>query len=170
MAAEGRKGGGRAAQARVRARRCAVQALYQWQLAGQDPNDILKEFVAEREVVNADMAYFEELTRGVPRQLGVLQEALQAVIDRPIGELDPVERAILLIGAYELKFCLQTPWRVVINEAIELEKMFGAEQGHRYVNSAIDRLARRLRSTEIQADGTGVAPASAGSATDEPLA
>jgi N utilization substance protein B len=166
MAGEGRKGGTRAAHARVRARRCAVQALYQWQLSGLDPNDILKEFVAEREVVNADIAYFEELTRGVPRHIEALQEDLQQVIDRPIGELDPVEHAILLIGAYELKYCLQTPWRVVINEAIELEKMFGAEQGHRYVNSAIDRLARRLRAPEVQADGKrGDVPAAA---SDEP--
>lgn len=143
-----------AAHARVRARRCAVQALYQWQLAGQDPNDILKEFVAEREVVNADMGLFETLTRGIPRHIEELEADLMSVIDRPVRELDPVERAILLIGAYELRHCIETPWRVVINEAIELEKMFGAEQGHRYVNTALDRLARALRPVETAA-GTG---------------
>lgn len=148
------RGGGKAAHARVRARRCAVQALYQWQLAGQDPNDILKEFVAEREVVNADMELFERLTRGIPRHIEELEADLSNVIDRPVRELDPVERAILLIGAYELRHCIETPWRVVINEAIELEKMFGAEQGHRYVNTALDRLARALRPVETAA-GTG---------------
>lgn len=151
MAEAKKKGNSRAAQARVRARRCAVQALYQWQLAGQDPNDILKEFIAEREVLNADMDYFEQLTRGVPRHLEQLKAAVGKVIDRSIDELDPVERAILLIGAYELEHCPQTPWRVIINEAVELEKMFGAEQGHRYVNTAIDRLARQLRPAETQA-------------------
>jgi N utilization substance protein B len=131
-----------------------VQALYQWQLAGQEPNDILKEFVAEREVINADMALFETLTRGIPRHIEELEADLRSVIDRPVQELDPVERAILLIGAYELRHCVETPWRVVINEAIELEKMFGAEQGHRYVNTALDRLARVLRPVETAA-GSG---------------
>jgi N utilization substance protein B len=131
-----------------------VQALYQWQLAGQEPNDILKEFVAEREVINADMALFETLTRGIPRHIEELEADLRSVIDRPVQELDPVERAILLIGAYELRHCVETPWRVVINEAIELEKMFGAEQGHRYVNTALDRLARALRPVETAA-GSG---------------
>jgi N utilization substance protein B len=151
MAQAKKKGNSRAAQARVRARRCAVQALYQWQLSGHDPNDILKEFVADREVLNADMDYFEQLTRGVPRHLEQLKAAIRAAIDRSVDELDPVERAILLIGAYELEHCPQTPWRVIINEAIELEKMFGAEQGHRYVNTAIDRLAHQLRPAETQA-------------------
>lgn len=131
-----------------------MQALYQWQLAGQEPNDILKEFVAEREVINADMALFETLTRGIPRHIEELEADLRSVIDRPVQELDPVERAILLIGAYELRHCVETPWRVVINEAIELEKMFGAEQGHRYVNTALDRLARALRPVETAA-GSG---------------
>ena len=137
-------------RARIRARRCAVQALYQWQLGGADPSDILREFVAEREIVNADLSLFEALTRGVPRHLAELESEVDAVIDRPIRSLDPVERAILLIGAYELRHCLETPCRVVINEAIELEKMFGAEQGHRYINTALDRLAHRLRAEEMR--------------------
>lgn len=155
MSSRATKSGGR----RVRARRCAVQALYQWQVAGQDPNDILKEFVAEREVVNADMHHFEILTRGVPRHIAELEQDLQGVIDRPVRELDPVERAILLIGAYELRHCTETPWRVVINEAIELEKMFGAEQGHRYINTALDRLARIMRPAETDAAQRGDGPA-----------
>lgn len=146
--ADGRKGN----RARVCARRCAVQALYQWQLAGQDPADILNEFVAEREVLNADLDYFQTLTRDIPRHAAQLEADLQAVLDRRMHELDPVERAILLIGAYEMRYCVEVPWRVVINEAIELEKMFGAEQGHRYINTALDRLAREVRPAEA---GTG---------------
>jgi len=135
----------------VCARRCAVQALYQWQLAGQDPGDILKEFVAEREVVNADLDYFQTLTREIPRHAAQLEVDLQAVLDRRMHELDPVERAILLIGAYEMRYSVEVPWRVVINEAIELEKMFGAEQGHRYINTALDKLAREVRPAEAGA-------------------
>lgn len=148
-----KRSGGRATHARVRARRCALQALYQWQLAGQEPNDILKEFVAEREIVNTDLEHFEALTRGIPRRLVELENDLQGVIDRPVRELDPIERAILLIGAYELRHCVETPWRVVINEAIELEKMFGAEKGYRYINTALDRLARIVRRAETAAGG-----------------
>ena len=142
-------GGNSGARARVRARRCAVQAIYQWQMAGQDPRDILNEFVAERELVNVDMDYFQRLIRGVPAHIDTLQADLRGVIDRNLEELDPVERAILLIGAYEMRYCAEVPWRVVINEAIELEKMFGAEQGHRYVNTAVDRLARVIRPKEV---------------------
>lgn len=142
-------GGNSGARARVRARRCAVQAIYQWQMAGQDPRDILNEFVAERELVNVDMDYFQRLIRGVPAHIDTLQADLRGVIDRNLEELDPVERAILLIGAYEMRYCAEVPWRVVINEAIELEKMFGAEQGHRYVNTAVDHLARVIRPKEV---------------------
>ncbi|MGQ0658941.1 MAG: transcription antitermination factor NusB [Chromatiales bacterium] len=151
MAAAESKGQGGGNRARVRARRCAVQALYQWQMAGQDPGDILNEFVAEREVVNADIDYFQTLTCSIPRHITQLEADLQSVLDRRVRELDPVERAILLIGAYELRYCVEVPWRVVINEAIELEKMFGAQQGHRYINTVLDKLARLLRPTEIAA-------------------
>lgn len=138
-------------RARVRARRCAVQALYQWQLAGQDPGDILNEFIAEREIVHVDLDYFRTLAREIPRHAAELEQDLLPVLNRPWRELDPVERAILLIGAYEFRYCPEVPWRVVINEAIELEKMFGAEQGHRYVNTTLDKLAHQLRPQETAA-------------------
>ncbi|HTT08129.1 MAG TPA: transcription antitermination factor NusB [Gammaproteobacteria bacterium] len=138
-------------RARARARRCAVQALYQWQLAGQDPADILNEFIAEREVVHVDLDYFRLLAREIPAHAIELEQDLLPVLNRPWRELDPVERAILLIGAYEFHFCPEVPWRVVINEAIELEKMFGAEQGHRYINTTLDKLAHQLRPQEIAA-------------------
>ncbi|CAN5895977.1 MAG: N utilization substance protein B [Chromatiales bacterium USCg_Taylor] len=140
---------------RVRARRCAVQALYQWQLAGHDPRDIIKEFVAERELVNVDMDYFSTLTREIPAHVHELQSDLQDALDRPFQELDPIERGILLIGAYELRYSPEIPWRVVINEAIELTKMFGAEQAHKYVNGVLDKVVGTSRSAEMRALSRG---------------
>jgi N utilization substance protein B len=140
---------------RVRARRCAVQALYQWQLAGHDPRDIIKEFVAERELVNVDMDYFSILTREIPAHAHELQSDLQGALDRPFQELDPVERGILLIGAYELRYSPEIPWRVVINEAIELTKMFGAEQAYKYVNGVLDKVVGTSRSAEMRALSRG---------------
>lgn len=140
---------------RVRARRCAVQALYQWQLAGHDPRDIIKEFVAERELVNVDMDYFSTLTREIPVHVQQLQSDLQDALDRPFQDLDPIERGILLIGAYELRYSPEIPWRVVINEAIELTKMFGAAEAHKYVNGVLDKVVGTSRSAEMRALSRG---------------
>jgi N utilization substance protein B len=134
---------------RTRARRCAVQALYQWQLAGQQPKDILGEFVAERELVNVDLDYFSKLALEIPAAIGELDAQLQSVLDRPNTELNPVERAILWLGTFELLRCPDVPYRVVVNEAVELAKIFGAEQAYRYVNANLDKLARSLRAAEI---------------------
>jgi N utilization substance protein B len=126
-----------------------VQALYQWQMAGHDPQHILREFVAERETINADIDYFRELTQGIPEHIATIQSQLKTVIDRPLDNLNPVERAVLYIGVYELQFHPEIPWRVVVDEAIELAKMFGATEAHRYVNGVLDRLARTLRALEV---------------------
>lgn len=142
---------------RVRARRCAVQALYQWQLAGQDPNEILREFVAERELVKVDMEYFSTLTREIPRALDTLRADLVPALDRDWLKLGPVERGVLLVGAYELRFCPEVPWRVVVNEAVELCKMFGADEAHKYINGVLDRTARTLRPVETGAQATPAA-------------
>ena len=136
---------------RVRARRCAVQALYQWQMAGQEPNDIVSEFVAERELVSVDMDYFNELVRKVPSSIDALKHDLEEHLDREWLRLDPVERSVLLIGAYEMRHCLDIPYRVVINESVELCKMFGTVEGHRYINGVLDGLAQKQRATEIAA-------------------
>ena len=136
---------------RVRARRCAVQALYQWQMAGQEPGDILREFIAERELTKVDLDYFSTLTRDIPRQFAELKADLVPLLDRDWDKLGPVERSVLLIGGYELRHCPHIPWRVVVNEGIELCKMFGAEEAHKYVNGVLDRLARRLRPRESAA-------------------
>jgi len=131
------------------ARRAALQALYQWQLAGHEPGDIVREFVAERELVGVDRDYFRALACGIPAQLPALRALIEEVVDRDWSRLDPVARAALLIGTYELAGRAEVPWRVVVNEAVELAKLFGAEEGHKFVNAALDRLARRLRPEEV---------------------
>ncbi len=128
-----------------------MQALYQWQIGGQEPGEILREFIAERELENVDLEYFSMLTREAPRRFDELKAELEPLLDRAWGKLGPVERSVLLIGCYELKYCLYIPWRVVVNEGIELCKMFGAEEAHKYVNGVLDKLARRLRPAETDA-------------------
>ena len=143
------------ANKRSRARRYALQALYQWQLTGQDVRSIESQFLEDEELAKADVGLFVDLLRGVPGALKGLDEALSPFLDRPVGQIDPVERAALRIGAFELSRHLDVPYRVVINEAVELAKLFGAEQGHRYVNGVLDKLARRLRPEETSARSGG---------------
>lgn len=138
-------------KARSRARQRAVQALYQWQLTAQNLGEIETQFITDREMGKADMEFFHELLHEVPSHLDELDGLLSPLLDRPIAQVDPVERAILRMGAYELKFRIDTPYRVVINEAVELAKTFGAEQGHKYVNSVLDKVARSVRTAEFQA-------------------
>lgn len=134
---------------RARARSVAVQALYQWQLGGQEPGDIVREFCDEREVDGVDRDYFETLLRGVIADIGTLRELLTPVLGRGYEALDPVERSVLLLGAYELQHHLEVPARVVINEAVELTKVFGGTESHRFINGALDRLAHDIRRIEF---------------------
>jgi transcription antitermination protein NusB len=138
-------------QGRIRARRCAVQALYQWQVGGHDPQDIVREFVDERELDSVDKEYFGTLVREVAQQFETLKGDLEVCIDREWTKLDPVERSVLLVGAYEMRNCLEMPFRVVINEGVELCKMFGTVEGYRYVNGVLDRLAQAQRAVEVAA-------------------
>jgi N utilization substance protein B len=131
------------------ARQAAVQALYQWQLTHQPPQDIEQHFINDHQFKDVDLDYFHQLVREVPLHLHELDDHLAPHLDRGIDEVDPVERAILRIGAYELEFRLEVPYKVVINEAVELAKTFGAEHGHKYVNAVLDKVALRLRATEI---------------------
>ena len=139
---------------RSRSRSLAVQALYQWQLAGQDVGSIINHFMIEQDARKFDSDYFSELVRCVPARLDELDQALGACLDRALESVDPVERAILRLGAYELIQHPEIPYRVVINEAVELAKTFGAEQGHRYINGVLDKLARQLRPVEVRARRT----------------
>jgi N utilization substance protein B len=133
---------------RSRARQYALQALYQWQMTGQDIDVIQGQFLDDEALAKSDVGLFVNLLRGIPRSLRSLDDALNPCLDRPLEQIDPVERAVLRIGAYELLHHPDIPYRVVINEAVELSKRFGAEQGHRYVNGVLDRLAQRLRPLE----------------------
>lgn len=143
---------------RKRARRLALQALYQWDLGGQAPEDIAVQFLASDELGKADADYFQELLTQISTQASELDAQLAPLIERPMHEIDPVERAILRIGVYELEQRVDIPYRVVINEAVELAKTFGAEQGHRFVNGVLDKLAARLRMAEVSARTRGGKP------------
>ena len=136
------------AQARTRARRYGMQALYQWDLSGLDMVEIQRQFFEAEDFTNADGDYFIELLNGVRTHIENIDSHISETIDRPIGQLDPVERAILRIACYELLFRHDIPYRVSINEAIMLARKFGAEQGHAFVNGVLDNVARKIRSAE----------------------
>lgn len=136
-------------QAKTNARQCAVQALYQWQMTGQNLSLIEIQFHEEERLKDAQKSYFAELFHGVPQQLDAIDAALTEFVDRPVDKIDPVERAILRIGTYELINRLETPYRVIINEAVNLAKYFGADGSHKYVNGILDKVAQTKRSTEI---------------------
>ncbi len=140
--------------ARTVARQNAVQALYQWQMTGQNLNDIEQQFYLEWDIKRPQRSYFKELLHGIPAQLDVLDNALKEFVDREVERIDPVERAILRIGVYELFNRHDVPYKVVLNESINLAKRFGATESHKYVNSVLDKIARKQRTLEI---ATGVA-------------
>ena len=135
--------------ARRRARELTLQALYQWQLSGQTVAFIEKQFVEGKDYDKADQSYFCVLFPGTVKESEKLQAALTPCIDRKFSELSPVERAILLLSSYELIYQIDIPYRVVINEAIELAKSFGGADGHKYVNGVLDKLAAQVRGVEV---------------------
>lgn len=138
--------------ARVRARRSAVQACYQWLINQQPISAVIKEFENDRtELKKADQEYFRDLLKGISRCSKELDETIEPLLDRPLADINPVERAILMLGTYELMHHQELPWRVIVNEAIELAKMFGAEQSYKYINGILDQAARRIRRSEINA-------------------
>ena len=135
--------------ARVRARRNAVQACYQWLINKQPMDSVIREFMDERsELKKADREYFRELLEGMSRYSDELDSTLGQFLDRTLDEIDPVERAILKLGMYELMHHPELPWRVIMNESVELAKMFGAEQSHKYINGVLDKAARKVRGSE----------------------
>jgi N utilization substance protein B len=137
--------------ARSRARRRAMQAVYAWQLSGSEVGNVIEQFAHEQAKEVADLEYFEDLVRGVDKHQDDLDEALAPFLDRDIEQVDPIERAVLRLAAYELRMRPDVPYRVVINEAIETVKRFGAEYGHTYVNGVLDHAAAAWRATEVQA-------------------
>jgi len=137
--------------ARTNARKAVVQAIYQWQMTSHSLNIIEQQFQEEDRLKDAQKSYFKELLYGIPEHLESIDKTLADYVDRPVDIIDPVERAILRIGTYELLYRLDMPYRVVLNESINLAKCFGADGSHRYVNGILDKIAQQKRSTEIQA-------------------
>lgn len=137
--------------ARRFARHYALQALYQWQLAEANANEIEAEFVAHQIKKKTDLDFFKELLHEVPKQCSELDEQFAPFLSRPINEIDPIELTVLRIGTYELKNRLDVPYRVVINESLELTKKFGSIEGFKFVNGVLEKVARQLRSVEMAA-------------------
>ena len=142
---------------RRRARRRALQALYQWQLTGQDEQDIIAQFLEEQDFSKVDTGLFRTLVKGVVNTHQKLDDDLQPFLDRPSAQLDVIEKVILRIGAFELLYKPEVPYRVVLDEAIDLARRFGAEQGHSFVNAVLDQAARNWRKPE-QADEPASTP------------
>jgi N utilization substance protein B len=139
---------------RRRSREFALQGLYQWQLAGTDPGTIARELAEARGFDKLDADYFRQLLHGTIASAPELESALAPCLDRKFSQLSPVERAILLVAAYELTHQAEVPYRVVINEAVEVAKTYGGTDGYKFVNGVLDKLAGQLRQAEVHAGNT----------------
>ena len=132
-----------------RARKLALQALYQWLISSNDLHEIEAQFLAINNMARVDGDYFSRLLHGIPQCLADLEASISPFIDREIHGLNPIELTVLRIGAYELLHCPELPYKVVIDESISLAKEFGSQDGHRYVNGVLNSLARQVRAVEI---------------------
>jgi N utilization substance protein B len=136
---------------RHRAREFALQGLYQWLMNQEDAGAIDAHIRNAHGFEKADAEHFDLLLHGTIRDVNNLRSEIVPLIDRPVDQLSPIEHAALLIGVFELKHHIEIPYKVVINEAVELTKSFGGTDGHKYVNGVLDKLAARLRATEVAA-------------------
>ncbi len=136
--------------ARSRARRRALQAIYAWQVGGNKMAGVIEQFRHEQDMEIADLEYFEDLLRGIEKHVDELDAGLKGHLDREVAQLDQIERAALRMAAYEFRYRPDVPYRVVINEAVEVTKRFGADHGHTYVNGVLDKLAADWRSVEYR--------------------
>jgi N utilization substance protein B len=148
----------RSTRARSLSRRLAMQALYQWQMTGQSFAELRNQYTEDESYPDVDAEHFLALLQGVIEDAGGLDERLGGLIDRPVNQLDPVEHAVLLIGLQELRAHFEVPYRVVLNEGVELAKKFGATEGHKFINAVLDRAARDLRADEQRASARPPAP------------
>lgn len=139
-------------KARRNARIFAMQALYQWSVAGGNIADVMAQYMTANDHHKVDWDFFQDLVRGVAGRLTEIDEKLAALTDRPFTEVNPVELAILRLATYELLARVDVPYKVVINEYIDLAHEFGAEEGHKFVNGVLDKAARQLRQIEIQSE------------------
>jgi transcription antitermination protein NusB len=140
-----------APSARRRSREVALQGLYQWLLSRADPAEIEAHLQEEEGFDKLDRVHFDALLHGCIREAAELDALLAKYVDRKTSLLSPVEHAVLMIGVYELKHCIDIPYRVAINEGVELAKSFGGTDGHKYVNGVLDKAAAELRPTEVSA-------------------
>ncbi|MFF7709816.1 transcription antitermination factor NusB [Pseudomonas sp. NPDC007930] len=136
---------------RREARKLATQALYQWHMAGHSLNEIEAQFRVDNDFSDVDGAYFREILHGVPSNKTEIDAALVPCLDLALDELDPVELSVLRLSAWEMLKRVDVPYRVVINEGIELAKVFGSTDGHKFVNGVLDKLAPQLRGPEVKA-------------------
>jgi len=141
----------RSARARSLARRLALQALYQWQMTGHTFAELRNQYTQDEGYPEVDPDYFKALLEGTVEGAPAIDELLAQWLDRPVTQLDPIEHAVLLIGVEELRAHVEVPYRVVLNEGVELAKKFGATDGHKFINAVLDRAARQLRAAELQA-------------------
>lgn len=132
-----------------------MQALYQMQIGGHPKDELLKQFHEQVAYERVDQPFFDAALAAICDSQIVLESRIAGLIDRPLDQLDPVERGILLIGVFELESHADVPFRVVINEGVNLAKRFGALDGHKYINACLDAAARTLRRAEVQAQGSG---------------
>lgn len=141
------------AAARRQARHYAVQALYQWQMAGSSLNAIEAEFRADYDMTKVDLPYFQELLHQVPAQVDAIEAEFAPFLQgRSLQELDPITLALLRLSTYELKSRIDVPYKVVINEGVALAKKFGATDAHKFINGVLDQAAAKLRAPEVQAE------------------
>ena len=143
-------GDSRGTRARSRARRLALQGLYQWQLSGAPADEISAQLLVGPNLRGTDTGFFEALLSEAIADCQALETLFGEHLDRPWAQLDPVERGILLLGACELKSHPEVPYRVVLNEAVELAKRFGAADAHKYINAVLERACREVRSAEFK--------------------
>ena len=135
---------------RSNARKLALQALYQWLVSNVSVADVEQQFLQHQKLNKVDVPYFQELLKGIPEQAHILDEQMSPILDRTISELDPVELIIMRIAIYELLYRIDVPYRVVINEALELAKTFGSTDGFKYVNGILDKVAKKVRAAEMK--------------------
>jgi len=139
------------AKARGKSRRLAMQAIYQWQMTGDSIAGIKQQFLDENNPTKFEVEYFTELVSGVASTVSEIDKLLEKYMNRTIESVDPVERSILRIGAYEFINRLDVPFRVVLNEAVTITKEFCSEKSHAFVNAVLDKVAKEIRQTEVQA-------------------
>ena len=155
--------------ARRKARSFALQAIYQWHMAGADLAKIEAEFRADNDMSKVDLEYFHEILHGVPRELTALDQIIKPLLDRDSEEMTPVELSILRLATYEMMHRIDVPYKVVINEAVELAKSFGATDGHKYVNGVVDKIAQQVRTVEVKQPNANSKPKKITQKTTKPV-